>query len=223
MKRLITSLTLTTGLLLAEQAAKEANSGYRTPEGRASVAAMLGAPDRDSKQEPEKLIRSLDIKPGMTVADVGTGVGYMLPFLSKAVGPSGKVYGEDIFPDFLSQAAATIERNKLSNTSLVTGTDRNPSLPQNCCDLILILDAYHHFDYPAETLAALKKSLKPNGRLALVEYYKSRESMPNGRALQHIRFTEEELIKEVSAGGFKLLKSFPHIEKVQYVAVFASR
>src|SRR5262245_34772857 len=95
-------LVLCTGLW--GQVAQEANSGYRTAEQRAGLARGLADPSRDKTQRPRELVEAMGVKPGMTVADVGTGPGYMLPFLSEAVGPGGKVLAEDIFDDFLAKA-----------------------------------------------------------------------------------------------------------------------
>src|ERR1700684_79311 len=86
------------------QVADDANKGYKTKEGRDKVAATLDDPHRDGRQKPQELIAAMNVKPGMTVADIGTGTGYMLPFLGKAVGASGKVFGEDIQSDFLARA-----------------------------------------------------------------------------------------------------------------------
>jgi predicted methyltransferase len=87
-------LSLALALPLAAQVAREANSQYQTPDGRRTVAATLSAPDRDERQKPRDLIQAMGLERGMAVADVGTGIGYMLPFLSGAVGPSGKVFAE---------------------------------------------------------------------------------------------------------------------------------
>ena len=92
------------------QAADHANSGYKTPEGRERVAKSLSAHDREQTQRPKELVAKLDLKPGMTVADIGTGVGFMLPYLAEAVGPQGKIVAEDIFPDFLDRAKANADR-----------------------------------------------------------------------------------------------------------------
>src|SRR5262245_11971409 len=91
-------------LRMPAQVAAEANTGYKTAEQRKTVAKSLSNPERDNTQRPGALIREMDISAGMTVADVGTGIGYMLPFLSRAVGPNGTVIGEDIFEDFLEGA-----------------------------------------------------------------------------------------------------------------------
>src|SRR6185436_4048976 len=84
------------------QLADKANSAYKTPEGRDTVAQTLIAPGRDARQKPEELVRAMQLQPGMVVADIGTGPGYMLPFLSRAVGETGRVLAEDIQEDFLA-------------------------------------------------------------------------------------------------------------------------
>src|SRR5437879_5413652 len=86
------------------QVAEPANRGYQTKEGRESVARGLADPQRDEKQKPRELVEAMSLKAGQSVADVGTGVGYMLPYLSKAVGPTGRVFAEDIQQDFLDKA-----------------------------------------------------------------------------------------------------------------------
>jgi predicted methyltransferase len=75
--------------LLSAQVATDANQRYQTPEGRKAIAAGLGSAGRDATERPQELVDQMHLKPGMTVADIGTGVGYMLPYLSRAVGPVG--------------------------------------------------------------------------------------------------------------------------------------
>jgi ubiquinone/menaquinone biosynthesis C-methylase UbiE len=203
------------------QVAKKANENYQTEQGRAAVAKGLGATDRDKRQRPAELVQAIGVKPGMTVADVGTGVGYMLPHLSAAVGPQGKVLGEDIFDDFLAKARAASEQAGLTNVEFVKGTEHSANLPAGRLDLILALDSYHHFNYPKEMLASFKSALKPDGRLAIVEYYKREGAMGNGNsALTHIRLDDADLVKEVESAGFSLVEEHEHIPKSQYVALF---
>ena len=83
----------------------------------------------------------------------------------------------------------------------------------------LVLDVYHHFDYPEKMLAALYKALKPDGKLVVVEYYKRESAMPNGRALTHIRLDMPDLIKELEANHFHLLREQEHVKNVQYLLV----
>jgi ubiquinone/menaquinone biosynthesis C-methylase UbiE len=224
MKFVMTALLAAASALA--QVAGPANAGYRTPEGRAQVAAGLGAPDRDARQKPRELVAALDLKPGMTVVDLGTGVGYMLPHLSAAVGAGGSVIAEDIQQDFLDKAKAKARQEHLETVQFVLGTDRDPRLPANSADLILVLDAYHHFDYPQQMLAKLSEALKPSGRLAIVEYYKRRGAMGAGdpdRPLSHIRLDADDVVKEVESNGFRLLKRQEHVPGSQYIAIFEKK
>ena len=208
---------------LTAQVAKEANSQYQTPEGRKEVAANLAAPDRDQRQKPGDLVRGMGLQMGMTVADVGTGIGYMLPFLSRGVGPTGQVIAEDIFEDYLSAALQVVQDQHLGNVTFVKGTDKDPLLPAGSVDRVLVLDAYHHLDYPAEMLAGIYRALKPDGRLVIVEYYKNETAMPNGRAMTHIRLDMPDVIKEVQANHFHLVSEREQIKDVQYMLVLEKR
>jgi ubiquinone/menaquinone biosynthesis C-methylase UbiE len=218
MRRLAAAVVAFTGVLGA-QVAQQANSTYRTEADRKTVAQTLAAPTREETQRPGELIKTMGLMPGMTVADVGTGVGYMLPYLSRRVGPAGRVLAEDIFDDFLAGAKETAETQKLENITFVKGTETDPNLPEGQVDMELVLDAYHHFDYPEKMLAALRKALKPDGKLVVVEYYKRESAMPNGRALTHIRLDMPDLIKEIEANHFHLIMEKEHIRNVQYILV----
>jgi ubiquinone/menaquinone biosynthesis C-methylase UbiE len=205
---------------LAAQVAGPANSGYQTEQQRKAVAGGLADPARDEKQKPGELIRAMGLQPGMTVADVGTGIGYMLPFLSRRVGAEGSVIAEDIFDDFLASAKQRAANLKLANVTFVKGTETDPALPEGAVDIVLALDVYHHFDYPEKMLAAIHRSLKPGAKLAVVEYYKRKEAMPEGRALTHIRLDMPDVIKEIEANRFHLIAEQEHIPDSQYLLIF---
>ena len=207
----------------AAQVADNANGGYKTAEGRSRVAERLMAPDRDRRQKPQELVDAMGLKSGDVVADIGTGAGYMLPYLSRAAGPRGKVVAQDIFPDFLEKATARAEREKLANVVFVKGTEKDPNLGAGSVDVELALDSYHHYNYPAEMLAGLRKGLKDGGRLVIVEYYKRPDAMEGSNAVQHIRLDAPDLIKEVEANGFKLVSQREHIKNSQYMAIFEKR
>jgi ubiquinone/menaquinone biosynthesis C-methylase UbiE len=200
------------------QVAREANSRYQTPEGRQRVAARLSAPDRVTRDKPEELVRTLAIRAGSTVADVGTGVGFLLPYLSAAVGPQGKVIAEDIFGDFLDQARTLARERELSNVTFVQGTETDPRLPAASVDLAIVLDAYHHYDYPERMLAGIRSALRKGGRLAIVDMY------PDARSAAgqgHVRAGQEEVAREVQQSGLRLLSMSDHIPKSRYLLIFA--
>jgi ubiquinone/menaquinone biosynthesis C-methylase UbiE len=193
------------------QVADKANEQYKTKEGRESVAKTLGDPHRDDRQKPDDLVAALALKPGMTVADIGTGVGYMLPFLSRAVGPNGKVFAEDIQTDFLDKAKANSA--KLSNVQFFLGNETDPKLPPASVDVAMALDTYHHFDYPEKMLANIASELKPGGHLVIVDFYK--KSRPD-----HVRLERDEVVKEVESNGFRLLSKRDHTANNQYILTF---
>ena len=211
-------------LSLWGQAAPGSNDRYKTAEGRAGMAAALDGEHRDTRQKPKQLIAAMKIGPGMTVVDIGTGVGYMLPFVSEAVGKSGRVIAEDIFPDFLAKAKAKAEA--LGNVSFVLGTEKDVKLAEGVADLVFILDAYHHFDFPAEMMASIRKGLKPGGQLAVVDYYKRPGAMagtdPNF-ALNHIRLDEAGVVEQIESFGFRAFRREEFLPKSQYLLVFAKK
>ena len=203
---------------LGGQVAKEANERYQTPEGRAAIAKGLSSADRDERQKPHELVAAMALKPGMVVADIGTGTGYMLPFLSDAVGPGGRVLGEDIFADFLDKAKASAKDRKLANVEFIQGTETDPSLPENGVDVALALDTYHHWNYPEKMLAALHRELRDGGRLVLVEFHQHAAGLP----LHHIRLEEADVIKEIETNQFRLVSQHEHT-KDQYMAIFEKK
>jgi ubiquinone/menaquinone biosynthesis C-methylase UbiE len=208
------------------QVAGQANEGYKTPEGRQNVAKGLSDPAREERQKPREIVDAMDLKPGGTVADIGTGVGFMLPYLSHAVGDTGRVIGEDIQSDFLNQARLKAQLSRLNNVQFAMGTDRDPKLPADSLDGALILDVYHHFDYPEAMLQHISDSLLSDGKLVIVEYFKRPGAMRNpdpNFALQHIRLDEDDLIKEVEANGFRLVSKRDLVPKSQYIAVFQKK
>jgi len=205
---------------LSAQVASQANQGYKTEEQRKQVAAGLSAENRDERQKPKELIEAMGIQRGMTVADVGTGIGYMLPFLSRAVGPKrGRVIAEDIFDDFLAGAKQRAENQHLENVTFVKGTDKDPMLPAGEVDEVLVLDVYHHFDYPADMLAGIHQALKPGGKLVIVDYYKRPNAMPDGRAMKHIRADVDDVIKELETNHFRLVSQREHVPGSQYLLI----
>jgi ubiquinone/menaquinone biosynthesis C-methylase UbiE len=207
----------------AAQVAAGANSGYKTPEQRQNVAQTLGNPERDLTQKPGLLVHLMGVQKDMTVADIGTGIGYMLPALSHAVGPDGHVVAEDIFDDFLTAAKERADSQNLTNIMFVKGTESDPHLPEATLDEALVLDSYHHFDYPEKMLAAVHKALKRDGKLVIVEYYKRPEAMPNGRAMTHIRLDMPDVIKEIEANHFHLVMEKETIPDSQYMLVLEKR
>src|SRR5262249_1150832 len=130
---------------------------------------------------------------------------------------------EDIAQDFIDKARLRARSQNLNNVKFVLGTDKDPNLPADTLQAVLLLDVYHHFDFPEVMLGHIRDSLLSDGKLVIVDYYKRAEAMPNGRALQHIRLDEDDVIREVEANGFKLESKHEHVPKSVYMAIFAKK
>ena len=215
MRLLITFLAVSTTWA---QVASEANSVYRTPESREGWVArkVAGIEDRVRTDKPQKLIAALGLKPGTTVVDLGTGVGFMLPYFSAAVGHNGRVLAVDIFEDFLASAKNHAAKNNLVNVDFILGNDKDPKIPLGTADFVFAWDAYHHFDYPEKTVKGVRNGLKDGGHFAVVDFYKYDDP-------EHIRLDKADLIKEVEGFGFTLVSTKDREEDNEYIAIFVKR
>ena len=215
------SLFAVSAVLLPAQVSKEANSGYQTKEQRERVARNLDRPEREKSQKPRELIAAIGVSKGDVIADIGSGVGFMLPYFLEVIGPDGKIYAEDIQQDFLDTVEEKKSKNNWENVETILGDQKDPKLPAGQIDLAFILDAFHHFSYPVETMRNIRRALKPDGRLVMVDFYKSREHPTRGKdwLKDHIRLDRDGFAAEIASAGFKLEKQFDHLPH-QYVLVF---
>lgn len=166
-------------------------------------ADWLDRSNREIEEHPDEALDALGIRPGMIVADVGAGTGYITQRLAKRVGPAGKVYANDVQPEMLSRLQEHLEQNHITNVETVLGTQTNPNLPANTFDLILMVDVYHEFSQPQRMLQELKKSLKPDGRLVLIEYRKEDPTIP---IRPEHKMSLAEVKTEVEAEGYRLVE-----------------
>jgi ubiquinone/menaquinone biosynthesis C-methylase UbiE len=120
--------------------------------------------------EVPELTKLFDLKPGMTVADVGAGFGAWTVRFSKVVGPSGRVYATDIGAPQLAALRDAVRREGLTNVTVLEGAPDTTNLPPSCCDAILIRDAYHHLTDPVAIVKSLAAAVKPGGRLAVIDF-----------------------------------------------------
>jgi ubiquinone/menaquinone biosynthesis C-methylase UbiE len=203
MKRIVALAALILGQLGAYQA-----PGTHPATGRkiAGVMGMNGAdwlvrPEREAEEQPEKALDALNLKPGMVVADIGAGVGYMSLRLARRVGPAGKVYANDLQPAMLDRLRQNAARAGIANIVTVVGDVADPKLPSNTMDLVLLVDVYHEFSQPQQMLRKIRETLKPDGRLVLLEY---RAEDPKVPILEDHKMTVAQVKKELEAEGFVL-------------------
>jgi SAM-dependent methyltransferase len=164
-------------------------------------ADWLDRGERESEENPEGALDAIGFKPGMVVADIGAGTGYMTLKMAKRIGPSGKVYAEDVQPEMLRRLRQNAAEAKLANIQTVLGGEADPKLPPGALDLILLVDVYHEFSQPQRMLRKMRESLKPDGRLVLLEYRKEDPSIP---IRPEHKMSVAEVKLEVEAEGFHL-------------------
>jgi SAM-dependent methyltransferase len=179
-------------------------------------AAFFNRASRDAEERPELLIDALEIPRGATVADLGSGTGYFTWRLAEKVGPGGKVLAVDVQRQMLDRTKAAVTTHKLENVDYVLATDTDPRLPERALDLVFIAYAYHEFSDPEAIMAAVKRSLKPGGRVVVLEYAKESNIAP-ASPLHKMSF--EEIRREIEPMGFtidRLLDFLP----VQHGVIF---
>ena len=136
----------------------------------AQQTALTDAQLKSADIEVPRLMQVLELQPGMAVADVGAGFGAWTMRLSRSLGPQGRVYATDIGAPQLAALRDSVKREGLRNVTVIEGGASATNLPPLCCDAILVRDAYHHFTSPDEMVKSLAASLKPGGRLAVVDF-----------------------------------------------------
>ena len=159
------------------------------------AAGWLERPEREKEEAPAKLLKALDLKPGMVVADVGAGSGYHSFRIAPLVGPTGKVLAVDVQPQMIALLRARAKKEKVKNVEPVKGTEQDPKLPASGVDLVLMVDVYHEFSHPYEMGQKLVEALKPGGRLVFVEFRLEDDAVPI--KLVH-KMSERQVLKEMS-------------------------
>jgi SAM-dependent methyltransferase len=164
-------------------------------------ADWLERPERESEENVEGALDAIGLRPGMTVAEVGAGTGYVALRMAKRVGPGGKVYANDLQPEMLSLLRDNATKVGIANVQTVLGSETDPKLPPGQIDLIILVDVYHEFSQPQKMLQGIRRALKPDGRLVQLEY---RKEDPNVPILPDHKMSVAEAKTEVEAEGFKL-------------------
>jgi precorrin-6B methylase 2 len=223
-----TNALLGTGLLavvLATGLAAQA-PGVHPISGRryAPVMGYQGAPwlersEREVEEAPDVALNALRIPKGASVADIGAGSGYITVRLAARVGPTGRVFANDVQPQMLNILARRLERARITNVTLVEGTLDDPKLPPASVDLAIMVDVYHELSQPQAILRHLRESLTPDGRLVLLEYRKEDPSVP---IKPEHKMSVAEAKMEVEAEGFTLTKVDEALPR-QHILIFVAK
>jgi SAM-dependent methyltransferase len=161
--------------------------------------------EREREERCSLLLDNLGLKTGMTVCDMGCGNGFYALPIAKLLGPRGRVLAVDIQPEMLFLLRERMELEGIRNITPILGSVDDPYLPEGTVDLAILVDVYHEFGFPEEMLAALRKSLKPTGRIVLVEFRAEDDDVP---IKPEHKMTKKQVNRELTANGFKLESEF---------------
>jgi len=176
-------------------------------------ASWLERPKREQEERTDLLIQGLELKPSDNVADIGSGSGYFSFRMAKLV-PEGKVFAVDISPQMIGIVRAKMAQLKVSNISPTQSTITQTKLPKNSIDTALIVDAYHEFSHPLEMATSIFSSLKPGGKLVLIEYRMEDPSVPI--KLLH-KMSEKQARLEMKVAGFKWEKTLKMLPQQHFM------
>ncbi|EAQ41655.1 class I SAM-dependent methyltransferase [Polaribacter sp. MED152] len=173
---------------------------------------------REKEENTSKLIKNMNIKSTDIIADIGAGSGYHA-FKMAPLCKSGYVYAVDIQPEMLNAILKNPKFEKYTNIELVEGDEKSVNLPKNTFDKVLMVDVYHEFSYPKEMILSIRKALKENGKIYLIEYRMEDKSVPIKKL--H-KMSEKQAVKELQAAGFKLDENISNLPW-QHCMVFSKQ
>jgi SAM-dependent methyltransferase len=170
-------------------------------------------PKRDAWQKPHEVIRALALKPDAVVADIGSGTGYFAVRFARMV-PKGKVYGLDTEPDMVKYLAERAKREGLRNLISSKAEAGDPRLPEKA-DLVILVDVYHHVEDRERYFGKLRASLRPGGRVAVIDF---RMDSPEGPP-KAVRIPPDQAKAELARAGYVLEREHAFLPN-QYFLVF---
>lgn len=183
-------------------------------------AGWLEREERVEEEKPEVVLRAMKLRDGDVVADVGAGTGFFARRIARAVAPSGKVYANEIQPKMLERLQELAREEGLTNIVPVLGTETDPKLPAGRMDWVLLVDVYHELQQPEPMLAKIRQSLKPGGKVALVEYRKE-DPAASHILVEHL-MSVDQILAEWEPAGFQLVERVPGLPS-QHLLIFTVR
>lgn len=189
------------------------------PKGWKRYLGRLLTPSRATWQKPKEVVRKLGLRRGQTVCEVGAGPGFFAFHLARAVGPRGRVYAVDAAPRMLELLGTRLGRSRWRNITPVLGLRDHPLLPLGACDLILMVNTYHHVPDGPPYLRRLARALRPGGRIVNIDFH--RRETPVGPPVEH-RVDRADFISDARRAGLRLIAEFDML-RYQYFLVLTAR
>ncbi len=216
-RRILALLLLLAAAALAPAPARAGDERRPAPVMGAGGADWLERPGRDEEQKPDEIVRTMGLKSGDVVADLGAGTGYFTRRLAKAVAPAGVVYAVDIQPEMIALLKGNLEKAGIRNVVPVLSESDDPKLARGSLDWALLVDVYHELQQPGATLARMREALKPAGRVAVVEY--RLEGLTALHVREEHRMSTRQVLAEWEPAGFRLVELYEFLP-TQHFFVF---
>ena len=160
---------------------------------------------REEEEKTSEMINELKLKPGISVADIGSGNGYHTLMMAKIIGEKGQAYAVDIQPEMLIMLEERAKKVGMENIKLIENRFWDADLPEKSVDFVLMADVYHEFSHPQQMLSSIKKSLKEDGVVCLLEFKSEDPKVP---IKPEHKMSKAQVIKEMSSNGFVLSRSY---------------
>lgn len=221
--RHLLGLAIACCLLSTTALAAEEHQDHRRPADIKQYLQHLDSEERDQYQKPRQVIEALTLKPGLTVADLGSGSGYFTRRFIEAVTETGKVYAVDVEPEMLKYTEESIIHMHRSYTAeFILARPDSPKLPFESIDLLFVCNTNHHLEERTKYFSDAKSSLKPGGRVAIIDFYHDERSGDLGFPKRHL-VPRETVIAELTAAGYTLLREHQFLPKQYFLEFTPSR
>ena len=216
-------LTVAAPLFAQEKSVRPGiNDNFKNPNLDEWVA-RLETESREPYAKRNEIVAASGIKTGDIVADIGAGTGLFTAMFASKVGRGGHVYAVDIAASFLQHISEIARKQGFEdNITPVLCQQDSVALPANSVDAAYVCDTYHHFEFPQRTLASIRRALRNNGRLIVVEFQKIPGVTPKDR-LDHVRASQDVVEKEVAAAGFGKIAQPSAGLKENYIDIFQKK
>jgi predicted methyltransferase len=191
------------------------NQSYQDPD-YASWVQRFETPGREVYDRREAIVAALAVKPGMAIADIGAGTGLFTRLFADKVGPAGTVYAVDISATFVRETVRRSHALAQQQVRGIVNTAHSVLLAPASIDIAFTCDTYHHFEYPDAMLASIHQALRPGGRLVVIDFRKE-PGRSSSWVMSHVRAGATEVIREIEAAGFRLLRREEILETNYYL------
>jgi len=187
------------------------NQHYQNPDFDYWVS-IFESPGREIFDHRQAIVESLELTPGMNVADIGSGTGFFSLLFAQRVGPEGTVYAVDIAEEFVQKTLNRAHASDMHNVQGIVNDSKSVKLPENSIDLAFICDTYHHFEYPLTIMQSVHDALKTGGMVVVIDF-KRIPDFSSSWVMGHVRTNQQSVIEEIESRGFKFIEETPLLRR----------